>query len=107
MELFLEIIRGTTVGKRYEIGQGETLIGRWDPESGSFPEVDLDGEDSDAKVSRKHAVLLRTGDRVALRDLGSLNGTIVSGKLVPRHEEIVLGVGDQIAIGNLILRYTE
>jgi pSer/pThr/pTyr-binding forkhead associated (FHA) protein len=27
-------------------------------------------------VSRNHAVVLRTGDRTRLRDLGSLNGTV-------------------------------
>lgn len=104
MEIFLEIIKGTTVGRRFELGQGETLIGRWDPDSGSFPEVNLDGEDSDAKVSRKHAVILRTGDRLALRDLGSLNGTIVNGKLAARDCETILAIGDQVAIGNLVVQ---
>jgi pSer/pThr/pTyr-binding forkhead associated (FHA) protein len=104
MDIFLEILKGMTVGRRFELGQGETLIGRWDPDSGSFPEVNLEGEDSDAKVSRKHAVVLRTGDRVALRDLGSLNGTIVNNKLVPKQGEIVLAIGDQISIGNVTVQ---
>jgi len=51
----LSIIRGGRRGQEFELESGNNLVGRWDPETGAFPEVDLDADDPEAKVSRKHA----------------------------------------------------
>ena len=68
--------------------QGDrTTIGR-SPDCGIF----LD----DVTVSRRHAVLVHDGDRWAIEDGGSLNGTFVNRKRVERAE---LDDGDEVQIG--------
>ena len=62
---------------------------------------DADLELSDARCSKQHAVLFQSPDgRLALRDLGSTNGTLINGKKVM---EATLGVGDRIGIGSFVL----
>lgn len=101
---YLLVSRGETKGKRFEVHEGENLIGRWDPDAGAFPEIDLESHDPEAKVSRRHAILHLTGGKLSLEDAGSLNGTFVNrGKrLAPgaRHE---LSVGDEVIIGKTFL----
>src|SRR5581483_2617392 len=69
----LTIIRGGTIGKEFLLQSGDNLVGRWDPDSGAFPEVDLEMDDPEARISRKHA-LIRVGDQISIEDIGSLNG---------------------------------
>ena len=73
----LTITRGGTVGKVFELQAGDNLVGRWDPDSGSFPEVDMENDDAEARISRKHA-LIKFGDELTIEDIGSLNGTFVN-----------------------------
>ena len=73
----LTILRGGTVGKVFPLQAGDNLIGRWDPDSGSFPEVDMEHDDPEARISRKHA-LIRMSDKITIEDIGSLNGTFVN-----------------------------
>ncbi len=103
MSVSLKIIQGASVGRQFEIGEGETLIGRWDPDSGSFPEVNLDGEDMEAKVSRKHAIILRSGPELSIRDLGSLNGTAINSKAIGS-STVALNDGDELMIGKVVLK---
>ena len=86
--------------------EGSNLIGRWDQDDGAFPEIDLEGEDPDCKVSRKHAVIEFSSGRATVEDLGSLNGTIVNGavKLEPGHP-VELKPGDTISIGRVQLLF--
>ena len=53
------------------------------------------------KISRRHCCVAQVYDRIMVRDLGSLNGLRVNGRLV---EEIQLQDGDELAIGPLIYR---
>ena len=101
----LVVARGECQGRSFVLEQGTSLIGRWDPDSGAFPEVDLDAEDVEAKVSRKHATIECDGQRLWLTDLGSRNGTYINrgARLSPteRHE---LQLGDEIIVGKIFLR---
>ena len=54
------------------------------------------------EVSRRHARLVRSGDRYEVHDLGSVNGTLVNGRRAERH---VLEVGDVIAIEGFQLTF--
>lgn len=54
----------------------------------------------DARVSRYHARLQARAGSLVLTDLGSTNGTRVNGLLV---EEVVLGPGDHIQLGDTTL----
>ncbi|HIV69051.1 MAG TPA: FHA domain-containing protein [Candidatus Butyricicoccus stercorigallinarum] len=56
---------------------------------------------TDSTVSRQHAELFRKNGQVCLRDLGSLNGTIVNK--VPRSETPIVG-GERVQLGTTILQ---
>jgi hypothetical protein len=53
-------------------------------------------------VSRHHALISCSGDRVIVEDLNSANGVFVDGRRVRRSEVLP---GDTISIGNFRLRY--
>lgn len=106
----LTIIRGTIPERRnheFELEPGRNLIGRWDPDTGSFPEVDLDADDPEAKISRKHAMLIIDGGKLTIEDIGSLNGTFVNRqqRLMPG-TAVELKDGDEIIIGKTFLKLT-
>ena len=102
----LTLVRGGTVGKVFPLQPGDNLVGRWDPDSGAFPEVDLEADDPEARISRKHA-LIRVGDQVTLEDIGSLNGTFVnrSRRLDPG-SPVVLKDGDEIIVGKTFFKFS-
>jgi FHA domain len=77
---------GPQAGRRLKLGV-EIAIGRQDG--------DLVLEDPE--VSRRHAVLRRSGDSVVVEDLDSTNGTFVNGEKI--RGSITLGPGDQVRVG--------
>jgi hypothetical protein len=100
----LTIIRGGTLGKDFLLQPGDNLVGRWDPDSGAFPEIDLEMDDPEARISRKHA-LIRVGEQITLEDMGSLNGTFVNrGRRLDPGSPAVLHDGDEIIIGKTFFR---
>jgi pSer/pThr/pTyr-binding forkhead associated (FHA) protein len=101
----LSILRGGRKGQEFELEAGNNQIGRWDPETGAFPEVDLDQDDPEAKVSRKHALVRIDGGKLTVEDTGSLNGTYVNRqpRLIPG-TPVELKNGDEIIIGKTFLR---
>ena len=104
MKAYLIVARGEAKDKEYSIEVGRNLIGRWDPDSGAFPEIDLEAADEESKISRKHAVISFQNDRIMIEDLGSLNGTFINRG--PRLEEGVqaeLRDGDELVIGKTFL----
>jgi hypothetical protein len=103
---WLVIERGRSAGKQFTLSDHESQIGRWDADGGVFPDVDLDADDPEAKVSRRHArITLRDGEYF-LEDLGSTNGTFVNrGKrLLPGYRQ-ALNDGDEIIVGKTFLRF--
>ena len=101
----LQVIRGGRKGHEFPLEDGNNLIGRWDPETGSFPEVDLDQDDPEAKISRKHALIRFEGGKITVEDIGSLNGTYVNRqpRLMPGNP-VELKTGDEIIIGKTFLK---
>jgi diguanylate cyclase (GGDEF)-like protein len=84
---------GPNLGRRYVLERDCINIGR---ENANDIVLDRDS------VSRRHArIVLKGGDRV-ISDLGSTNGTYVNDHQVKDHP---LRAGDQIKIGNSILKY--
>ncbi len=53
----------------------------------------------DALVSRHHVVFLFVNGRTHIQDIGSRNGTIVNGKMIPSFQMMELHSGDEIYIG--------
>lgn len=100
-----QVVRGGRKGQEFQLEDGNNLIGRWDPETGAFPEVDLDQDDPEAKVSRKHALLRIESGKITVEDIGSLNGTYVNRqpRLAPG-TPVELKAGDEIIIGKTFLK---
>jgi len=101
----LSILRGGRKGQEFELEAGKNFVGRWDPDTGSFPEVDLDADDPEAKISRRHALIIIEGGKITIEDIGSLNGTYVNRqpRLAPG-TPIELKNGDEIIIGKTFLK---
>ncbi len=102
----LVIERGKSIGKQFLLSGPESNIGRWDADGGIFPDVDLDSDDPEAKVSRRHARITWTDGKHFLEDLGSTNGTFVNrGKRLPTGTRQALNDGDEIIVGKTFLRF--
>jgi pSer/pThr/pTyr-binding forkhead associated (FHA) protein len=103
----LTIVRGGRQGHEFPLENGNNLIGRWDPETGAFPEVDMEADDPEAKISRKHALLRIEDGKITVEDIGSLNGTYVNRqpRLQPGNP-VELKSGDEIIIGKTFLKLT-
>jgi len=101
----VQIVRGGRKGQEFPLEDGNNLVGRWDPETGAFPEVDLDQDDPEAKISRKHALIRVENGKITVEDIGSLNGTYVNRqpRLMPGNP-VELKSGDEIIIGKTFLK---
>ncbi len=81
-------------------------LGRLDPATNNFPEVDLTDDGAQKKgVSRRHARLIRLEAAVAVEDLGSTNGTFVNGVRVAPQHMVALKKGDIIRCGQIELKF--
>lgn len=99
------VVRGGRKGQEFALEDGNNLIGRWDPETGSFPEVDLDADDPEAKISRKHALCRIENGKITVEDIGSLNGTYVNrGQRLQPGSPADIKNGDEIIIGKTFLK---
>ena len=94
----------------FALEKSDNLVGRRDPQSNIFPEIDLSRYDPQTKISRRHARIWREGETFLVEDLGSSNGTV----LLPVHNEIVrlqphhpymLGNGDRLRLGDTTLHF--
>jgi len=102
----LVIERGKSTGKQFLLSAAESQIGRWDADGGIFPDVDLDSDDPEAKVSRRHARITFQNGKYSLEDLGSTNGTFVNrGKRLSAGAHQPLADGDEIIVGKTFLRF--
>lgn len=103
----LVITRGGTVGKEFMVESiAETHIGRWDPDGGAFPEVDLTQDDPEAKISRKHARIFVQNGGYMLEDMGSLNGTYINRgpRLMPGSPAGIKD-GDEVVMGKTFFKF--
>lgn len=90
---WLEIVQGQGRGRRAAVAAGPVVIGR---------SVDADLQVAHGTVSRHHCAVWRDGARYRIRDMGSTNHTRVNGAIV---QEAVLADGDQIQLGDSLLRF--
>jgi transcriptional regulator with GAF, ATPase, and Fis domain len=86
-------IGGPLKGAAFSLPPGEVSIGRdssnqlWAP---------------DPALSRRHCLLVASGEEVSIRDLGSRNGTLVNGVPVEQQQ---MRHGDQIYVGDSVLLF--
>jgi len=103
---WLVIERGRSAGKKFMLSEAESQIGRWDADGGIFPDVDLDADDPEAKVSRRHARVTMINGEYFVEDLGSTNGTFVNrGKRLLPGQPQPLRESDEIIVGKTFLRF--
>lgn len=101
------VVAGTTeLDASFIIQKDNNLVGRTDPNSNIFPEIDLSRFDPETKVSRRHARIWLEGDTFLVEDLGSVNGTVIndSVRLAPRQPR-VLDSGDKLRLGETTLHF--
>jgi serine/threonine-protein kinase len=101
------VVAGTTeLDASFNLQRDSNLVGRTDPLSNIFPEVDLSRFDPHTKVSRRHARIWRDGDTYKVEDLGSVNGTVINDvhRLEPRQPR-PLDSGDRIKVGETTLHF--
>jgi hypothetical protein len=102
----LVIERGRAAGKQFAVNGEEAYIGRWDADGGVFPDVDLDADDPEAKVSRRHARIVRQSGQYYVEDLGSTNGTFINrGRRLLPGDRHALNDGDELIIGKMFMRF--
>lgn len=89
----LKILRGTGAGKIFNV-VAETSIGRSKVNTITLRE---------AKVSRQHAVLKKTGNAWIVKDLQSSNGVFVNKQKITESPVVS---GDQIQIGDFLFEFT-
>lgn len=83
----------------------EVSIGRLDPASGSFPDVDLDDYGGAEKgVSRRHAKIIRRESGIFIQDMGSTNGTFLNDRKLTPYRFEALKYGDKLRLGKLVLQ---
>jgi serine/threonine-protein kinase len=94
----------------FDIEKDSVLIGRRDPLSHIYPDIDLTKYDPQTKISRRHLRIWRENDKFMIEDLGSSNGTVLIKitnevmRLLPKQPKI-LSNGDKIKLGDTILRF--
>lgn len=85
--------------------QEAMTIGRSDPQRGVYPDVDLGPHGAQHRgVSRQHAVIIARENRIAVKDLGSVNGTRLNGRVMTPDQEYRLRHGDELEVGELKLQ---
>lgn len=106
------VIEGTSelTAPAFSLQKDDNLLGRRDPMSNIFPEVDLSKYDPQTKISRRHARIWREGGNFLVEDLGSSNGTVLSRSAtesfrLPPKQPQVLSAGDRIRLGDATLHF--
>lgn len=86
----IKLLNGPQSGKIYPLQKGNNILGR-------SPKVDI--RLADTGVSKSHAQIFVTNDKVIITDLKSINGTFVNGIQVQNHG---LKTGDKILVNKTI-----
>jgi hypothetical protein len=78
--------------KRYSLQPGLTKLGR-----GENNDIQVDS----LKVSRLHAEISLSDNKIEIVDLGTTNGTSINGQRLSPHQPHELHTGDEIVLGNI------
>lgn len=90
---------------RFGLVQGRTVVGR--SLGGEVPDIDLGVLRGGAeRISRRHAEIIKHGADYFIRDLGSLNGTYITGRgRLGRDQLYKLKDRDQVVFGSAKLEF--
>lgn len=91
-------------GRKFNILSHGALVGRYDPNTGIHPDIDLTDEDPQLSVSRRHARILCEHNRYFLvEEHGVANGTYIKGERLPPGDARELKPGDRVGFGMVVL----
>jgi hypothetical protein len=100
------VVQDTNVSIALPTGKQIIVIGREDPVSGVFPDVDLDPYGGhEAGVGRRHAQLSMQAGQLYIEDLDSVNGTVVNKQRLSPRRPYPLQSSDELRLGKLVLVY--
>ncbi|MGQ9710859.1 MAG: double zinc ribbon domain-containing protein [Anaerolineae bacterium] len=100
------IVQGTNAVLPIPPGKSEILIGREDPVSNVFPDIDLTPYGGDeGGVSRRHARIFAQGNQMFVEDLNSTNYTYVNQQKLTPGQPHPLKNGDEVRLGKVRLTY--
>lgn len=87
-------------------GKSEVVIGREDPVSNIYPDVDLTAHGGEeGGVSRLHAKLFINGDQCMVEDQNSTNFTFLNRQKLAAKTPAPVRDGDEIRLGRVVLTY--
>ncbi len=87
-------------------GRTQVNIGRVDPISGIFPEIDLTAHGGDeGGVSRNHCTITVAGNQFFVQDNNSSNGTWVDSTRLAPGQRYSLNNGQQLRLGKVVLNF--
>jgi ribosomal protein L40E len=96
------VVHGTDATLTLPPGKAQIIIGREDPVSGIFPDIDLTNYGGDeGGVSRCHARIIVRRDEFLIEDLNSINCTYVNRQQLAPGQPHPLNSGDEIQLGRL------
>jgi len=98
------VVQSTNATISFPPGRTEIIIGREDPVSNVFPEVDMTDHGGDeGGVSRQHARVFVQGSQIFITDLNSTNYTHINQQRVVPGQSFPLNDGDEIRLGRVKL----
>ncbi len=94
-------------GMEFPLSNGsETTIGRKDPVTGIYPDIDLTPVDNQRSVSRRHAKVYRRGSKYFFgEEIGTMNSTFLNGKRLETGIPSEIRQGDELRCGVVVLRF--
>jgi hypothetical protein len=97
----------TVSGMEFPLASGaETTIGRKDPVTGIYPDVDLSPLDSQRSVSRRHAKIYRRGNKFFVgEEIGTMNATFLNGNRLETGIPSEVVSGDELRFGVVVTRF--
>jgi CRP-like cAMP-binding protein len=97
----------TLSGMEFPLSAGpETTVGRKDPVTGIYPDVDLSPLDSQRSVSRRHAKIYRRHKKFFVgEEIGTMNATFLNGNRLETGIPSEVVSGDELRFGVVVTRF--
>lgn len=97
------VVQPSKTALPFPANKNEIIIGREDPISSHFPDVELGAYGGDdGGVSRRHARITIHGDQLLLEDLESINFTFINKQKLEPGSPRMLHDGDELRFGRVV-----
>jgi len=97
----------TASGMEFPLATGpETTVGRKDPVTGIYPDVDLSPLDAQRSVSRRHAKIYRRQSKFFVgEEIGTMNATFLNGNRLETGIPSEIRPGDELRFGVVVMKF--